>query len=311
MELRHLRYFAAVAETCHFGQAAERLHIAQPALSQAIRQLETELDVTLFNRTTRQVSLTPAGEFLRAEVGRVLTAVDDSVRGVRRIAAGRHGLVRLGLTGTASFSHLPRIARVVKRELPGVALEIHADLLTPAQCERLRGSALDLAVLRPPAVGDGIELRTVEAEKLLLAVPADHRLAGEPVISMTDLRTEPFISYGSRDSVVNEAVLRSCRAAGFVPQREHEAPGTAVLLALVAAGLGVSVVPEGVRSLPLEGVVFRDLLDGGEVDLALAWRADDDNPVVQAVLHVLEAAALVRSAAATLPTTKPTTSELR
>jgi len=303
MELRHLRYFAAVAETCHFGQAAERLHIAQPALSQAIRQLEAELDVALFTRTTRQVALTPAGEFLQAEVARILGAVDDSVRGVRRIAAGRNGLVRLGLTGTAAFSHLPRIARVVKRELPGVALEIHADLLTPAQCEGLRDGALDLAVLRPPAVGDGIELRPIEVERLLLAVPADHRLAAEPVISMADLRTEPFIAYGNRDSAVNEAVLRSTRAAGFVPHREHEAPGTAVLLALVAAGLGVSVVPEGVRSLPLEGVVFRDLADGGTVELALGRRADHDNPVVDAVVHVLEAAGLVTGLAASLPTT--------
>ncbi|MFJ9388726.1 LysR substrate-binding domain-containing protein [Nocardioides sp. NPDC101246] len=292
MELRHLRYFAAVAETCHFGQAAAQLHIAQPALSQAIRQLESELDVTLFTRTTRQVSLTPAGEFLRTEAARILAAVDDSVRGVRRIGAGRHGLVRLGLTGTASFSHLPGIARVVKRELPEVALEIHADLLTPAQCERLQSGALDLGVLRPPATGEGLTLRTLEVEPLALAIPVDHRLAVEPVVALADLRTEPFIAYSARDSAVNEAVLRSCREAGFVPRREHEAPSTAVLLALVAAGLGVAVVPASVRALPLEGVVFRDLLDAGSVELSLAYRTDDDNPVVDAVIEILEAADL-------------------
>lgn len=292
MELRHLRYFAAVAETCHFGQAAAQLHIAQPALSQAIRQLESELDVTLFTRTTRQVSLTPAGEFLRTEAARVLGAVDDSVRGVRRIGAGRHGLVRLGLTGTASFSQLPGIARVVKRELPEVALEIHADLLTPAQCERLQSGALDLGVLRPPAIGEGLTLRTLEVEPLALAIPVDHRLAVEPVVALADLRTEPFIAYSARDSAVNEAVLRSCREAGFVPRREHEAPSTAVLLALVAAGLGVAVVPASVRALPLEGVVFRDLLDAGSVELSLAYRTDDDNPVVDAVIEILEAADL-------------------
>jgi DNA-binding transcriptional LysR family regulator len=292
MELRHLRYFAAVAETCHFGQAAAQLHIAQPALSQAIRQLESELDVTLFTRTTRQVSLTPAGEFLRTEAARVLAAVDDSVRGVRRIGAGRHGLVRLGLTGTASFSHLPGIARVVKRELPEVALEIHADLLTPAQCERLQSGALDLGVLRPPATGEGLTLRTLEVEPLALAIPVDHRLAVEPVVALADLRTEPFVAYSARDSAVNEAVLRSCREAGFVPRREHEAPSTAVLLALVAAGLGVAVLPASVRALPLEGVVFRDLLDAGSVELSLAYRTDDDNPVVDTVIEVLEAADL-------------------
>lgn len=290
MELRHLRYFAAVADTCHFGQAAEQLHIAQPALSHAIRQLEAELDATLFNRTTRQVALTPAGEYLRAEAARILAGLDDAQRGVRRIAAGRSGLLRLALTGTAAFSHLPRIARVVKRELPEVALEIQADLLTPAQCECLRTGALDLGVLRPPAVGEDIEMVTLEAEALLVAVSADHRLAVEPVVSLADLRSEPFVSYASRDSAVNDAVLRSCRRAGFVPRREHLAPGTAVLLALVAAGLGVAVVPESVRALPLDGVVFRDLVDAGTVELALAWRRGADNPVVDSVVEVLRAA---------------------
>lgn len=295
MELRHLRYFAAVAETCHFGQAAEQLHVAQPALSYAIRQLEAELDVTLFNRTTRQVELTAAGEFLQTEAARILGGVDDAVRGVRRIAAGRSGLIRLGLTGTAAFSHLPRIARVVKRELPDVALEIRADMLTPDQCDALRAGALDLGVLRPPAVGAGVELRTIEIEPLILAVSVDHRLAVEPVVSMSDLRDEPFVVYGSRDSAVNAAVLRSCREAGYAPQQEHRAPGTAVLLALVAAGLGVAVVPQSVRALPLDGLVFRDLLDAQHVELSLAWRTGEDNPLVQAVLDLLATALLTDS----------------
>jgi DNA-binding transcriptional LysR family regulator len=290
MELRHLRYFAAVAETCHFGQAADQLHLAQPALSYAIRQLEDELDVTLFNRTTRQVSLSPAGEFLRSEAARILAGVDDAERGVRRIVAGRSGLLRVGLTGTAAFSHLPRLARILRQELPGVAMEIQADMLTPLQCEQLRSGALDVGVLRPPAVGDDIEMRTIDVEPLLLAVSADHRLAAEPVVSLTDLRSEPFISYASRDSAVNDAVLRSCRRAGFVPHREHTAPGTAVLLALVAAGLGVAVVPESVRALPLDGVLFRDLADAGSIELALAWRRDVDNPLVTAAVDVLSSA---------------------
>jgi DNA-binding transcriptional LysR family regulator len=290
MELRHLRYFAAVAETCHFGQAADQLHIAQPALSYAIRQLEGELDVTLFNRTTRQVSLTPAGEFLKSEAARILTGVDDAERGVRRIAAGRSGLLRVGLTGTAAFSHLPGLARILRQELPGVAMEIQADMLTPLQCEQLRSGALDVGVLRPPAVGDDIEMRTIDVEPLVLAVPADHRLAAEPVVSMTDLRSETFVAYASRDSAVNDAVLRSCKRAGFVPHREHVAPGTAVLLALVAAGFGVAVLPASVRALPLQGLVFRDLADGGSIELALAWRRGGDNPVVDAVVSVLSSA---------------------
>ncbi len=301
MELRHLRYFAAVAETRHFGRAAERLHMAQPALSQSIRQLEGELGTPLFTRTTRQVSLTPAGEFLFAEAQRVLGAVDDSVRGVRRISEGRLGLVRIAFTGTAAFTQLPRIARAVKRDLPGIALEIHADLLTPAQCAGLRDGSLDLGVLRPPTSGDDLTLRTIEIEPLVLAVPADHRLATEPVIAMTDLRTEPFVVYADSHSAVNEAVLRSCKDAGFAPHKEHEAPGTSVLLALVAAGLGLALAPASVRAIPLAGVVFRDVVDAATIELALAWRTDDPSPLVRTVLETLETVGLFDDSPMSLP----------
>ena len=287
MELRHLRYFAAVAETRHFGRAAERLHLAQPALSQSVRQLEKELGSALFTRTTRQVSLTPAGEFLYEEARRVLGTVEDSVRGVRRIAEGRRGLVRIAFTGTAALSQLPAMARRVKRELPGVALEIHADLLTPAQVEGLRAGRLDLGVLRPPVGDDSLVTRTLVRESLVLALPSDHRLAPEPVVDLADLRTEDFVMYADPSSAVNDAVSRTCRAAGFVPRREHEAPGTSVLLALVAAGLGVALVPESVRAAALDGVLFRDVADAQSVELALAWRRDEASPVVRSVLETL------------------------
>lgn len=288
MELRHLRYFAMVAETCHFGRAAERLHVAQPALSQAIRQLEAELGVPLFERTTRQVTLTPAGEYFLTQSRRVFEALEAGIRGVHKIADGRLGLVRLGLTGTAAFSHLPRIARLVKAELPGIALEIHADLLTPAQCDGLRDGSLDLGVLRPPATGEGIDVRVLETEPLVLAVAAGHPLAREAAVPLSALRAVDFVMYAARDSVVNEAVLRACRDAGFVPHQVQAAPGTAVLLALVAAGLGVAVVPSGARATQLDGVVFRELVDGGTIDLALGWRAGEDNPAVSAVAAAIE-----------------------
>jgi DNA-binding transcriptional LysR family regulator len=303
MELRHMRYFAAVAETRHFGRAAERLHMAQPALSQAIRQLEAELGTPLFARTTRQVRLTPAGEFLQAEVARILSAVEDSTRGVRLIAEGRHGLVRIAYTGSAAYTQLPRMARIVKSELPGLALEIHADLLTPAQIEGLEAGGLDLAVLRPPTGGhDGLRMHTIESEPLVLAVAADHRLAHAPQVSMADLRTEPFILFSSASSAVNEAVLRSCSDAGFVPHREHAAAGISVQLPLVAADLGIALVPASVRAAPLAGVVFRDVVDAGSVDLALAWRADETNPAVLSVLDALDDADLFASRIEDTPT---------
>nr|WP_166641747.1 LysR family transcriptional regulator [Amycolatopsis sp. SID8362] len=286
--MRHLRYFATVADTCHFGRAAERLHIAQPALSHAIRQLEDELGVALLARTTRQVSVTPAGEFFLAEARHVLAAVDAGVRGVRRIGEGQLGLVRIGFTGTAAFSHLPHLARALAQRVPQVELEVRADLLTAEQCDLLRSGTLGIGVLRPPVTGDDIEFRVIEVEPLVLAVPADHRLAVEPVVAMADLRAEPLVTYTGRNSVVHEAVARSCRDAGFTPRRQHEAPGTAALLALVAGGLGIGVVPASARSLPLAGVVFRDVAGAASVELALAWHRETRSPVVSTVLAALE-----------------------
>lgn len=292
MELRHLRYFAAVAETRHFGLAAERLHMAQPALSQSIRQLEREIGAQLFARTTRQVSLTPAGEFLYRDTIRVLASIEDSVRGVRRLAGGAQGLVRIGFTGTAAFSQLPRIARAVNEQLPEVALEIHADLLTPAQVDGLVSARLDLGVLRPPVEGADLTLRTITTESLVLALPADHRLVVQSSVVMEDLRAEDWVMYTDEHSAMNEATLRNCRAAGFAPRRRHTAPSTGVLLALVAAGLGITLVPESVRNSPLTGVVFLDLPDAQSIELALAWRRDEQSPIVARVLETLESSGL-------------------
>ncbi|GAA1456950.1 LysR family transcriptional regulator [Williamsia maris] len=293
MELRHLHHFVAVAETCHFGRAAQRLHLAQPALSHSIRQLEAELGVTLMARTTRAVSLTPAGDFFYRESVRLLRGVEQSVQGVRRIADGRLGLVRIGFTGTAAFDQLPSIARIISQRLPGIALEVHGDLLTPAQLDGLRTGGLDLAVLRPPVAGDDVEVRPIRSESLVLALPADHRLAAEPALEVADLAHDDFVMYADSHSAVNDAVVTACRAAGFTPRREHEAPGTSVLLALIAAGLGVAIVPESVRALQLNGVVFRDLGGAGSIQLALAWSREQPSALVAALVEALEDAEVI------------------
>lgn len=293
MELRHLKHFVAVAEERHFGRAAARLGLAQPALSQSVRQLEAELGVTLFTRTTRHVSATPAGEFFYRESIRNLAVLEQSARGARRLAEGYEGLVRIGFTGTSSFDRLPSIARAIKQRLPGVALEIHGDLLTPALVDGLRSQQLDLAVLRPPIAGEDLVVRPIATEPMVLALPVDHRLCTEPALDLSDLEYESFVMYADSNSAVNDVVIRSCRAAGFSPRREHHAPGTSVLLALVAAGLGLALVPSSVRALSLDGVVFRDVAGGGTVDLALAWRRDEPSSLVDNIVQVIDDAGLL------------------
>ncbi|MDQ3901159.1 MAG: LysR substrate-binding domain-containing protein [Actinomycetota bacterium] len=308
MELRHLRYFASVASTLHFGRAAEQLHLAQPALSQSIRQLEAELGTALFERTTRRVTLTAAGELLAKDVARILAEIDESVRGVRCVAEGRTGLLRLGLTNTAVNGLLPRIARALKAGLPRVALELHPDLLTPAQADDVAAGRLDLGVLRPPVHTSGVTTATALVEQLVVALPADHPLAEAPTLAVADLRDEPFVLYPEGYSVMSQAVLRTCARAGFAPRREHTAPDTAVLLALVSGGLGVALVPETVREAPMAGVVLREVPDAETTELAIAWQRNP-SPLVVAALEVLAADGLIADDA--VPTTPTTVVALR
>lgn len=287
MDLRQLRYFAVVAETCHFGQASERLQVSQSTISQAIRTLETELGVTLLDRTTRLVTLTAAGAFLQSEAEQIFSRIDEAASGVARLSAGQAGLLRIGMTGTATYAYLPRIARVLREELPDVALSVQGDMLTPDQCDALRAGTLELGILRPPVVGDGITTVPFIRESLLLAIPATHRLADQADISLVDLRDDPWVAYSSQHSPLNEAVTRICLEAGFSPRRQHAGLTTSVLLGLVAAGLGVTVVPEGVRALPQEGVVFREIPDAGTLEQVLAYRSAPHNPIVDAVVPLL------------------------
>lgn len=289
MEFRHLRYFAAVAETRHFGRAAERLHMAQPPLSQAIRRLETELGVALFSRTTRQVTLTGAGEVFRTDVERILKAVDEAVSRVGRFASGVEGVLRVGLTGAASYRQLPVLARLVKREIPGVMLEVHTEMLTPAQEKGLMERRLDVGLLRPPVRQEGIAHRTIADEPLVVAVPEEHWLSEAETVRVEQLRHENFIMYGATlGSVLNDAVVRSCLASGFYPHCAYEVTETSAALALTAAGLGVAVLPDSVRAAPREGVLCKDVEDAHSVRLDLAWREDDDSPLLRSLLELLE-----------------------
>lgn len=288
MDLRQLRYFDAVAELCHFGQAAERLHLAQPALSQAIRRLESDLDVQLFRRTTRSVELTDAGAFFHQEVRRILADLDASVAGTRNIAGGHTGLLRLGFTGTSAYTQMSPLTRLIRSAHPAVALEVQTDLLTPSQVECLLDGRLDLGVLRSPVMEDGVETRHILDEPLILALPADHRLAPESGLELADVAPEEFVAYADDRSVVYEAMIASCRRAGFTPRISQRAASTAASVALVGAGLGVTLVPESVRSMQLRGVVFRDVQDADTIDLSLAWRTDEPTPLVSSVLDTLE-----------------------
>ena len=287
MELRHLRYFVAVAEECHFGRAAQRLHMAQPPLSQQIKQLEAELGVQLLTRSTRRVDLTPAGAQYLERARSILANVDAARDEAQLIRDGRMGRVTIGFTGSATYELLPGMSRKLRTELPGLELDLRGELLTPSQVAGLVDGTLDIGFLRPPVQVPEVEVHPLRREPLVVVLPETHAQAGQAGWRLADLAEEPFITYPSQHrSVVHDAVLDACQTAGFTP-RATEVAETSTLVSFVAAGLGVALVPESVQHLRITGAVYRPLADTSPtVELAVATRRGETSPAVRQVLAV-------------------------
>jgi len=290
MELRHLRYFVAVAEEQHFGRAAQRLHIAQPPLSQQIRRLETELGVRLLTRTTRRVELTAAGERYLVRARGVLAAIEAAGVEAQQVSVGEVGRAAIGFVGSATYEVLPTLARALRRDLPGITLDLRGEMLTPDQESALLDESLDLGFLRPPVRDPRLEVRILRSEPLIAVLAEHHPLARASSVALADLRAEPFIGYPAhRRSTVHEAVLDACSEAGFAPVALQEVAETSTLVAFVAAGLGVALVPESVRHLHITGAVYRPLTGTARrVELAAATVRGRNQPAVARVTALAE-----------------------
>lgn len=277
MELRHLRYFLAVAEEKHFGRAAEALHMAQPPLSSQIKQLETELGTPLFERTTRRVELTEAGELFVARARQLLIDLDAAAFDVGEIGRGAAGVVRVGFSGTATYQLMPEIVRLAKTELPNVRLQISGEMLTPQMESALLENRLDVAVLRPPVRSDELDYESLEQTPLAVALPTSHPLAtaapNHQAIAVSELTGIDLVSY-PRASSVASATWELCRRAGFRPRIVQEATETSTLVALVGAGLGAAFIPRS-AALPLTAsVTVRPLAEDITIGLGAAWRTN-------------------------------------
>lgn len=289
MDLRHLRYFVAVAEERHFGRAAERLHMAQPPLSQAIRQLEADLGVVLLLRTTRRVDLTEAGAAYLARARSILAEMDEAAHEARRVAAGVVGRLAIGCVGSATYSLLPALSRHLATELPGVDFAFRGEMLAPDQVEALRSGAIDVALLRPPVADLSLTVTPLRRDRLVVALPADHPLARRRQVRAVDLRDADLIVHSAdRRSVMYDVVIGLFRDAGIDPRVRHEVGETSTLVTLVAGGLGVAVVPEPVTALALEGVTYRPLVRPAvSVELAVAHRAERHEPHLTRTIEVI------------------------
>lgn len=287
MELRHLRAFAAVAEELHFGRAAARLHIAQPPLSQQIKQLERDLGVRLLERTTRQVRLTNAGVVFLEHARRVLTEADRARESVLLTERGERGEIRVGLTGATTWRLLPRLTRVYRERYPLVRLELHPSVFSGAQISALLDGGIDVALLRAP-VPALLESRTVLDEELVAVLPDEHPLAACASVPLADLAGENFVSYPDRQgSNLRDTAMRACADVGFWPRVVQEAQDTYTVVALVAAAVGVALLPASAEWLQFEGVAFRPVTGADvRVPVALTWRPGDGSRILSGFLEV-------------------------
>ncbi|MBW4501730.1 MAG: LysR family transcriptional regulator [Scytonema hyalinum WJT4-NPBG1] len=287
MELRHLRYFVTVAEELHFGRAAQRLQIAQPPLSQQIRQLEEELGVQLFHRTKRSVQLTEAGQLFLEEASQILTRAEQAIQIVQRADRGETGRLTLGFVGSATYSVLPVILKVFRRRFPEVLLSLH-EMTTTQQVQALHEDRIHLGFVRPPIYEQELMIESILKEPFVAVLPEFHRLANETQISLLTLANDPFILFprylgsGFYDQIVN-----MCQQVGFQPQVAQEAIQMQTIISLVAAELGVALVPASVQNLQRVGVVYKALAEStSQVELAMIWRPDKISSVLQKFLEV-------------------------
>jgi len=280
-DLRQLRYFVAVAEEGHVGNAARRLGIAQPPLSQQMQRLEARLGVPLFDRSRRRLTLTEAGRVLRDEARALLAAADRVQEATRQAAAGDAGTLRLGFVGSAAFGALPPLVRLFRARHPRVVLDL-VELSTGEQVEAIAAGDLAAGIVRAPAGGPELDALPLADEPLLAALPDFHPLAAGDEVALGALAGEPFVLFARENNPpFYDDVLAACRAAGFSPRVVQLARSMPTIASLVAAGMGVALVPAAMDRLRLAGVAYRPLA-GGPVHraLALVWRRDDPSPLL-------------------------------
>jgi DNA-binding transcriptional LysR family regulator len=288
MELRHLRYFVAVAEELHFGRAAARVRIAQPPLSQQIRQLEQELGVTLFNRTKRRVTLTPAGAAFLGEAERVLAQAERAVHTAQRAGRGEIGRLAVAFVPSADLDILPRLLRAWVPRFPHVELELHT-MLPDQQTAALRDGRAEVGLLRLPIDDTGLVVESIRREPLVAVLPARHPLARQARVKVAELRGDAMILFPRHVAPGYRELFDSvCRRAGFVPRVAHETESIQTNLGLVAGGLGVTLMPEPILNLRRAGVVYRPLAPPvPHVELAVAYPRDHRSAILPAFLQVL------------------------
>ena len=290
IELRHLRYFVAVAEELHFGRAALRLHLAQPPLSQQIRKLEDILGHTLFTRTSRSVRLTSAGEVFLERARRTLRNVQEDLDEARSIGRGEVGFLRVGFIGSSMLTPLPAMLGRYRRQYPNVHLQL-SENFTANLIQSLTKTTLDAAFLRDGDPTDGLTIEPLFSEPFVAVLPSNHPIAKRKIISAANLRDEPFVFFApAAGALAYQKTISLCEEHGFRPRVVQEAPQWLTILRLVGAGLGVSIAPACVAQIATRDIVCRSLRGARtQSDIELAYRTRDDRAIVKSFRKIARA----------------------
>jgi DNA-binding transcriptional LysR family regulator len=289
MDQRHLRAAVVLAEELHFGRAARRLHVVQSAVSQTLRALEEEVGAALFDRSRRQVRLTPAGEAFVAHARRALDAADEAGAAARRAAAGETGTLVLRCTLMAALGPMPAALARFRGEAPEVRVEV-APLGTRDQLEALRAGRCDVGFATWMTSARGLRVEPVRVSPLVALLPAGHRLAERAELRAQDFATEPLVALSrASEPLIWQRFSDGCARAGFTPRVALEVDQVDTLLAFVAAGLGCSFAPAHVHTLRVEGVVQRPFLPTVPSGTVAVWNPDRLTPVAERFLTALRA----------------------
>jgi len=289
LPLPQLHAFVVLAEELHFGHAAARLGIAQPPLSQQIRRLEDKVGHALFTRTSGRVALTPAGRELLPAARRALSGLADALAAARAVGSGRAGRLRIGFAASLALTVLPGLLRTFRDRFPGVHLDIR-EMTTAPQIAALHDRTIDIGLLRePPEDETELGFRTVLSEPFVAVLPSTHPLAAQRTVRLARLADSPFVLLPRAvGPTLYDQIIGLCTAAGFTPQVVQHAVEWQTVCALVETGLGVSLAPASIRRIRLEGVAFRRITPGtARTRVAVAWRADDPDPLVAHLLTTI------------------------
>lgn len=288
---RLLRQFIAVAEELHYGRAAARVGIAQSPLSQAIQKLEAHVGTPLFLRNKRTVSLTPAGRIFLEEAYQWLKYERVAIERTQHACNGETGQLSLGFIGSVGYGFMPELIGHFRRRYPQVRLRV-VEMTTKDQLEQLKGRGLDLGLLRTPLPQEAapIETHLYKRDRLMVALPKSHALAGKRSIALKQLAGESFVAF-SREKVpaAHAQLISACTEAGFYPDIEQECSQVGGVICLVAAGLSVALVPSNLASLMHPKVQYLPLADRSRFlgqEISVAWRRGDDNPALASFLKV-------------------------